>query len=477
VSLSQYLHYNFKLTDCINVSLDNTGKTTTVVEAVYQLARQEDDLRILLVAPSNDAADVLVERLASYFPPSELRRILAYSRSVETVPTAIRTYVAENSSDEVKLQEILRARIVVSTVALAARFSWFGVPRGHFDVLCVDEAGHATEPEVVGAAAGLLDFVRRDGRVGQMILAGDHQQLGPIVTSDICRKFGLSVSFMERLTTQDVYARQNGMYPSDLLTKLVRNYRSHPAVIKLPNEMFYDNDLECCGDQMTTHSLANWEYLKNKGFPVLFHSMNGENLREGNSPSWFNPQEAQQVVQYVKLLMHETRPPLKSDEIGIITPYRRQAQKIRLALETQDIKDVKDIKVGSVESFQGQERRCIILSTVRAETEHISSDVRYNLGFVANEKRFNVAITRAKALLIVVGSPTVLATDKDNWLEFLLYCRDNKSWLGEEWDPEEAQEDSSELKGAVHEDEWELTEPGPSQAAEQEAFAFISREE
>jgi hypothetical protein len=241
--------------------------------------------------------------------------------------------------------------------------------------------------------------------------------------------------------------------------------------------MFYDNDLECCGDQMTTHSLANWEYLKNKGFPVLFHSMNGENLREGNSPSWFNPQEAQQVVQYVKLLMHETRPPLKSDEIGIITPYRRQAQKIRLALETQDIKDVKDIKVGSVESFQGQERRCIILSTVRAETEHISSDVRYNLGFVANEKRFNVAITRAKALLIVVGSPTVLATDKDNWLEFLLYCRDNKSWLGEEWDPEEAQEDSSELKGAVHEDEWELTEPGPSQAAEQEAFAFISREE
>lgn len=113
-----------------------------------------------------------------------------------------------------------------------------------------------------------------------------------------------------------------------------------------------------------------------------------------------------QVVQYVSLLMNETRPPLKVDEIGIITPYQRQAQKIRLALEMQGFKD---LKVGSVETFQGQERRCIIVSTVRAQPEQILSDLRYNLGFVANEKRFNVAVTRTIALLVVVGCPKVLA--------------------------------------------------------------------
>jgi helicase MOV-10 len=326
----------------------------------------------------------------------------------------------------------------------------------------------------------LMDFSRNDARVGQMILAGDPKQLGPIITSDVCRRFGMQVSYMERLMGhENVYGRQeeDGLYEVNLLTKLIRNYRSHPSILKLPNEMFYNNDLECCGDPMTTHNLAQWEHLPRAGFPVLFHAMNGENLREGISPSWFNPQEAQQVVQYVKLLMKETKPPLKADEIGIITPYQRQAQKIRLALDTQDIRD---IKVGSVEAFQGQERRCIILSTVRAETEHVSSDLRYNLGFVANEKRFNVAVTRAKTLLIVIGCPQVLAMDKENWFPFLQYCHENGSWCGEEWDPKEATspEEYDEVVADVDSaGEWDLVEAGPSQVAEQEGVAFIRREE
>jgi helicase MOV-10 len=79
------------------------------------------------------------------------------------------------------------------------------------------------------------------------------------------------------------------------------------------------------------------------------------------------------------------------------------------------------IKVGSVECFQNQERRVILLSTVRAEQDKVSQDLRYNLGFVASPRQFNVALKQAKALLIVVGSPSVLSMDKDHWLPFFKY--------------------------------------------------------
>lgn len=455
------------------------GKTTTVVETVYQLARHPDKLKILLVAPSNDAADVLVERLLPYFPPSELRRILAYTRNISMLPAAVRPYASEDSSTEEQVTEILSSRIIVTTVNMAAKFSYWGVPKGHFDIFCVDEAGHATEPEVICTASTLMSFFGEESsdsesssHVGQMILAGDPRQLGPVITSSLCKKFGLGVSYMERLTLLDVYQRKNGVYPDDLLTKLVRNYRSHPAVLKLPNEMFYDGELQTCGDIMTTHSLANWEHLPMKGFPVMFHAIEGENLREENSPSWFNPQEAEQVIEYVHLLLNETRPPLRAEEIGIITPYARQAQKIRKALVT---KGITDIKVGSVEMFQGQERRCIIVSTVRAESGELTSDLRYNLGFVGNSKRFNVAITRAKTLLIVVGCPRLLAMDKVNWRPFLEYCHENDSWCGEEWDPVDDMGDDG--GGEFEEQEYDVIVAGPSRVAEQEAIAAVYHEE
>eukprot|EP00980_Cylindrotheca_fusiformis_P025199 scaffold13271_cov110-Cylindrotheca_fusiformis.AAC.2 len=446
-----------------------TGKTTTVVETIYQLGKQRK--KILLVAPSNDAADILVERLSSYYPPTELRRILAYSRSIETLPTSIRSYASDGKDFSELVQEINSAQIVVSTVNLAARFSFWGISRGYFEVVCVDEAGHATEPEVVAVAASLLNFDEENGPVGQLVLAGDPKQLGPVTTSDICLKYGLSVSYMERLTNRSVYQPQaDGQYPKGLLTKLVRNYRSHPAILKLPNEMFY-KDLKCCGDMMVTSNMVRWEHLPKRGFPVFFHALDGENLREGNSPSWFNPEEAQQVVEYVRLLTKETRPSIGAEEIGIITPYSRQAQKIRLALRTQDIDG---IKVGSVESFQGQERRVIIISTVRAEREQVNNDLRYNLGFVAHPKRFNVAVTRAKALLIVIGSPAVLAMDKDNWLPFMKYCHDNKSWAGNAWDPSYSDDLNDD---AVEPDSDGENVDGPSQAAEQEGFVFVTTEE
>ena len=292
------------------------GKTTTVVESVYQLAKNQKK-RILVVAPSNDASDILVERLSVLFPPSELRRIIAYSRTLDSVPISIRDYVNEGKESFEQLEEIMNAKIVVCTVNLAARFFYFGVPRNHFDVTCVDEAGHCTEPEVMGVIASLMkENPMEGGNMQQLVLAGDPKQLGPITTSSVCEKFGLSISYMERLTERSVYKRREdadgGLYPKQLLTKLVRNYRTHPDILKLPNEMFYHNDLVSCAEKMVTMSMANWEHLPTKGVPLIFHSINGENCRESNSPSWFNPQEAQQIVEYVEKLTKKSKPPVKT---------------------------------------------------------------------------------------------------------------------------------------------------------------------
>ena len=433
-------------------------------------------MTILLVAPSNDAADILIEKLSPYFPPSEMRRILAFSRSIDTVPMNLRPYYKEAANEDEQEEEISSARIVVSTVNLAARFSFLGIKRGYFDVLVVDEAGHATEPEVIAVAATLMDFDEKNKRGSQLILAGDPKQLGPIVASDVCQRFGMSMSYMERLTLREAYGRSSadGTYPPHLLTKLVKNYRSHPTIIKLPNEMFYDNDLQICGNVLSTHSLVRWEHLPNKGFPIIFHAVHGENLREESSPSWFNPHEAAEVANYVDLLVNQTRPRVDAADIGVITPYNRQVHKIRTAL---DVIDIKDVKVGSVETFQGQERRVIIISTVRAENELIESDLKYNLGFVANEKRFNVAVTRAISLLIVIGHPKVLATDKERWLPLLKFCKENGSWCGEDWDENE-HDSSDELEELDEFKECFNTEPSSISArVEIEGVSYVNREE
>jgi helicase MOV-10 len=457
-----------------------------MTEAVYQLARlhrydrKQKKLKILLVAPSNDATDLLVEKLSAYFPPSEMLRVLAYTRNISEVPPRVQPYCREDLDRADLSKSLSTFQIVAATVNMAARFSFMGngIPKGFFDVVCIDEAGHATEPEVMGVVATVLKAHGKNP--GQLILAGDSNQLGPVITSAVCKNFGMGVSYMERLVkTSPAYSDvnvendQSVSYPPDLVTMLIRNYRSHPAILKLPNEMFYNGKLLPCGDRLTTHSMSSWEHLPptSTDFPIIFHAIDGSNTREGTSPSWFNPDEAATVVQYVDMLVNQSRPRVALNDIGIITPYARQVQKINLALAS---KNFVGVKVGSVETFQGQERRCIIVSTVRSEQSLLSHDQKYNLGFVANEKRFNVAITRAKALLIVIGNPKVLATDKKNWLPFLRYCRDNKGWKGDEWNEEE--DGDTENEGGItdtgdgEDDGWEMVPDGVPQG-------FINREE
>ncbi|XP_042339552.1 putative helicase mov-10-B.2, partial [Plectropomus leopardus] len=155
------------------------------------------------------------------------------------------------------------------------------------------------------------------------------------------------------------------------------------------------------------------------GFPVIFHGVMGKDEREANSPSFFNVSEIEVLVDYLTKLM-ETQgkkglPKLSAKDIGIIAPYRKQVEKIQKALKSVSAlsrwNDVKELKVGSVEEFQGQERKIIMVSTVRSSISYIKMDKDFNIGFLSNEKRFNVALTRARSLLIVVGNPVILNKD------------------------------------------------------------------
>ena len=127
-----------------------------------------------------------------------------------------------------------------------------------------------------------------------------------------------------------------------------------------------------------------------------------QDMREEGSPSFFNPEEIFLVLEYMKQLIDHG---IDEDDIGVITPYKRQVQKLKRRLEDRGWGDV---TVGTTEEFQGQERKVIVVSTVRSNPEFVNLDLKHRLGFLADAKRFNVAITRAQALLIVIGNPHIL---------------------------------------------------------------------
>ncbi|GAA6103763.1 putative helicase mov-10-B.1 [Tachysurus ichikawai] len=178
--------------------------------------------------------------------------------------------------------------------------------------------------------------------------------------------------------------------------------------------------------------------VKVTGFPLIFHGVSGKDERESNSPSFFNTSEITVVVDYLKkLLLTQGKKGIariSPKDIGIITPYRKQVEKLRKAIikcdrELKVFDGIEHLKVGSVEEFQGQERRVIIVSTVRSNSEYLTLDAIFNIGFLKNEKRFNVAVTRARALLIIVGNPVILSTDT-SWSKFIDYCTEEGGCTG-----------------------------------------------
>ncbi|XP_059186180.1 putative helicase mov-10-B.2 [Centropristis striata] len=427
-----------------------TGKTITLVEAMNQVSRADPSAHILACAPSNSAGDLLCERLMVHMDPHKIYRVYASSRDPRTVPKNLLKYCNWDERQDgfvFPVKEVLmNYTIIVTTLVTAGRLVSGGIPVGHFSHVFVDEGGQAVEPECVIAIAGLLSAQK-----GQLVLAGDPKQLGPIIRSPFAKKYGLELSLLERLMTHNTLyqkSESSGHFDTRFVTKLLRNYRSHAAILKVPNEMFYENELQVFADQWERETYCSWEHLPKKGFPLIFHGVMGKDERESNSPSFFNVSEIEVLIHYLTKLI-ETQgkkglPKLAAKDIGIIAPYRKQVEKIQKALKSvsavKQLGDLKELKVGSVEEFQGQERKIIMVSTVRSSINYLKMDKDFNIGFLSNEKRFNVALTRARSLLIVVGNPVILNKDQ-TWKTFISYCVEKGGYTGFDFEDAEGEDD------------------------------------
>ncbi|XP_057692780.1 RNA helicase Mov10l1 isoform X1 [Corythoichthys intestinalis] len=405
-----------------------TGKTITLIEVILQVYHFVPSARILVCTPSNSAADLICLRLhnSGLMHTASMARVNASYRQDKNIPDVLRPY--SKAGEDLSFASF--HRIVVSTCSSAGLFYNLGLRVGHFTHVFLDEAGQATEPESM-IPISLISEID-----GQIVLAGDPCQLGPIVKSKIASTFGLGLSLMERLMANPLYARHQWGYNPKLVTKLIYNYRSHEALLSLPSKLFYHGELCVRAPKDVVDSLCQWKTLPKKGFPLLFHGIRGKEMREGNNPSWFNPAEAVQVMLYCCQLTKKLYNPVDASQIGIISPYRKQSEKIRILLGKVGLSD---IKVGSVEEFQGQEFLVIILSTVRSNELASSDDLQSALGFLANPKRFNVAITRSRALLLIIGNPHLLIRDTC-FRALLNYCFTNGGYLG--CDPPPAIRDS-----------------------------------
>ncbi|XP_048951726.1 helicase MOV-10 isoform X8 [Canis lupus dingo] len=407
-----------------------------------QVVKHLPKAHILACAPSNSGADLLCQRLRVHLP-SSIYRLLAPSRDIRMVPEDIKPCCNWDAKKgdyvfpaKKKLQEY---RVLITTLITASRLVSAQFPIDHFTHIFIDEAGHSMEPESLVAIAGLMEVKETDNPGGQLVLAGDPRQLGPVLRSPLTQKHGLGYSLLERLLTYNaLYKKGSNGYNPQFITKLLRNYRSHPTILDIPNQLYYEGELQACADVVDRERFCHWEGLPRQGFPIIFHGVMGKDEREGNSPSFFNPEEAATVTSYLKLLLAPSskkgKARLSPRSVGVISPYRKQVEKIRhcitkLDKELRGLDDIKDLKVGSVEEFQGQERSVILISTVRSSQSFVQLDLDFNLGFLKNPKRFNVAVTRAKALLIVVGNPLLLGHDPD-WKVFLEFCKENGGYTG-----------------------------------------------
>ncbi|KAH8418554.1 hypothetical protein KR222_000543, partial [Zaprionus bogoriensis] len=405
-----------------------TGKTATICEAIYQLYVRRPETHILVLAGSNTACDEIALRLLrsiSKMPsqPRPLTRIFAAScdRRIDNIDDLLLEYsnmYALHFYPDV--QTVHTYRIVVCTLSLAGKLSTGGFGRDDekrnvFSHVFVDEAAASTEAEV------LMGITCTMAPSTNLILSGDHKQLGPVLQSQRAGDWGLGVSLFERLLQRECYRlEENGDYNVAVQTRLRRNYRSHPEIVSLYSNLYYNNELQSKAALENVTLAKNWFHTPNENFPIMFHSVFGTTMNTQSSLSLCNNKEIDAVMDYVKDLMYFgiNGEKLCQTDIGIISPYKNQYQRIQ---EQLNMRNWYQIDCGSVELFQGKEKQIIIVSFVRSFTE--------KLGFLNNSRRLNVLLSRPMSLLILIGNPRTLSKNEE-FRHIIDMCRDRKTLVG-----------------------------------------------
>ncbi len=430
-----------------------TGKTTTLVELVYQLTPKNK--KILVAGDSNTAVDNFLYKFSQFkiFAPGEVVRVgpissLGYGESiweysifnllqnhskysqlkaieveVEKIkkkqkiflkPTpALRRWLSDmqihrlaaskktyrglkakqlqsmsnwlllakqierllDQKDKVRgqiIEDILEnAKVVVATNSMVLsdflKTHWF-------DVAVIDEGSQATLPST------LLPIIAAD----RFLIAGDHRQLPPTVVSP--QASALKISLFEQL----IDLMEKGFFTRDAYEMLRIQYRMNEVLMEFPNQEFYGGLLEAAPEVkgITLVDLVGKqesEILKSDDIVVRF-DVKGEQILEQHSKSLMNLEEIEVIQKVVKDVLNIGVNP---QDIGIITPYAAQKARLKSALEW-----IEDLEINTIDGFQGREKEVIIISWVRTRWE----------GFLVDQRRFNVAITRSKRLLINIGN-------------------------------------------------------------------------
>ncbi len=398
-----------------------TGKTTTLAEVIYQAVQQGD--RVLACAPSNTAVDNLLERLVAMMP--NVLRVGHPARVFE----ALRGHTLDELVDTDPAGEVIRdmRREVEQLVRAASKdfrgrdgqhrrrelFAEAGQLRGQirglersiirsvlesadvicttttvdddllgahkFDLVVVDEACQCTLPSIWQAVL----------RADRLVFAGDHCQLPPTVLSDEAARLGMRDSMMQRLIERE---------GESVYRRLTVQYRMHEQIMAFSSKTFYESSL--VADVSVRHhrlcDLPNVDETPRTTDSIEFIDTAGAEYLEQLEPdgeSKLNPKEANLIIQIVRELMDAG---VRADQIAIIAPYAAQVRLLRGRLDTPKL------EVDTVDGFQGREKEVVLLTMVRSNDQG-------EIGFLADTRRTNVAITRARRKLIVVGDSATLS--------------------------------------------------------------------
>ncbi len=412
-----------------------TGKTTTLVAAITKLAREKNE-KILVVAPSNAAVDLLSEKLSE--AGLNVMRVgnpvrVSESLSALTLDGKMKEHPAYKDIKKLKIQaneyknmahkykrnfgkaerdqrkalfdeahkimkevdkteqyilDDLSTKTQVVTATLVGS-NHYSVNKYEYDTVVIDEAGQALEP------ACWIPILKAK----KVILAGDHCQLPPTIKSQEAAKKGLEKTLLEKLVEKHPEA----------VVLLDTQYRMNEQIMAHSSKTFYGNSLKA-------HNSVALHRILPDLTPLQFIDTAGcgfDEKLEGTSST--NPEEAAFLVKRVEDLMEnwQNNP---SPSIAIISPYKQQIQILNEYVKASSILKpyLTNISVNTIDSFQGQERDAVFISMTRSNTDG-------EIGFVADTRRMNVAMTRARKLLVVVGDSATIG-NFNYYSDFIQYA-------------------------------------------------------
>ncbi|XP_069739798.1 3'-5' exoribonuclease HELZ2 isoform X2 [Narcine bancroftii] len=279
--------------------------------------------------------------------------------------------------------------------------------------ILIDESAMCTEPEL------LIPIVAHK-KADQIILLGDHMQLRPIISNEFCRRLGMETSLFER------YSRhvQKGFL-------LDVQYRMDQEICEFPSKKFYKGKLKTA-PTIALHPKSVFCHRTKSCCPIIFGHIVGNEMslmvstEEGNENSKANKLEAEKAVKIVENLINKEIKPM---EIAILTPYNAQVMEINKLLKA---KGIKNVTVCTIVKSQGSEWRYVIFSSVRSlpkkdiETQPSKSWLKKHLGFITDPNQVNVALTRAKEGLCILGNEYLLNCSY-LWKDLLEHCKKKNS--------------------------------------------------